>query len=73
MHIQVAMREHETKAWKALAGYKFVMFGYHAGVWVNLNKLLPKPEPNPFRRLVVWARGGGFDRAHHIANISDRP
>jgi hypothetical protein len=48
----------ETKAWKALAGYKFLMFGYHAAGWVRANHLLPRAlrSPSPFRSLVHAAR-----------------
>lgn len=46
----------ELKAWKALAGYKFWMFGYHAAQWVLLNFQLGNSWPNPFKRLVVAAR-----------------
>jgi len=52
-----AMQDAELKAWKALAGYKFLMFGYHAARWVNYRNLLGVPIPNPFRSLV--------DRAQH--------
>jgi len=51
-----AMKDAEKKAWEALAGYKFWMFGYHAGRWVNYNKLLPKSLPNPFKDAVTLAR-----------------
>ena len=54
-NIFVAMKEAETKAWDSLARYKFYMFGYHAGVWVNLNKLLAHPRPNPFSDTVKLA------------------
>lgn len=43
-------------AWKALAGYKFWMFGYHAARWVQLNQLDDHKEPNPFRHLVEAAK-----------------
>ncbi len=46
----------EAKAWDALARYKFWMFGYWAGVWVNLNRLLSVPRSNPFRLVVKLAR-----------------
>lgn len=46
----------ETKALDSLARYKFVMFGYWAGVWTHLNKLCEKRQPNPFRLLVVEAQ-----------------
>ena len=55
-HLRRKMAEAEAKAIDALRRYKFVMFGYWAGVWVHLNSLLPQPEPNPFRFLVHAAR-----------------
>jgi hypothetical protein len=51
------LAELEQKAWKALAGYKFWMFGYYAAQWVFLNKLDgTKPRINPFGELVRMAR-----------------
>ena len=50
------MKEAEIKAWEALSGYKFIMFGYHASRWVNYNKLLDTGQPNPFISLVKLAR-----------------
>ena len=46
------------KAWKALAGYKFYMFGYWASAWVKYNALLDKDrrEASPFKNLVHEAR-----------------
>lgn len=46
----------ERKALQALAGYKFVMFGYHAAQWVLLNRVEGGGRPNPFRILVHAAR-----------------
>jgi hypothetical protein len=46
----------EEKAWDALARYKFVMFGYWAGVWVHLNHVADKKRPNPFTSLVKASR-----------------
>lgn len=45
----------EVKAWKALAGYKFFMFGYWAAAWVKYNQLLPKhmKDGNPWKDLVA--------------------
>ena len=54
--VRDAMKDAESKAWEALSGYKFIMFGYHASRWVNYNRLLPKGESNPFRQLVNIAR-----------------
>ena len=48
--------EAKRKAFDALGRYKFLMFGYWAGVWVHLNKLDPGPQPNPFTDLVKMAR-----------------
>jgi hypothetical protein len=52
------------KAWDALAGYKFWMFGYHAATWVKANRTLPHRLRNesPFRRLVKVAREERFER-----------
>ncbi len=48
--------EAERKAIDSLARYKFVMFGYHAAVWVTLNRISGGARPNPFRTLVMKAR-----------------
>ena len=57
---QVLERREQSieKALKALAGYKFEMFGYWAAAWVKYNQLLPREhrDPNPFRRLVKKSR-----------------
>ena len=55
--IMEAMETAEHQAWKALAGYKFWMFGYHAAAWVKYNRLLDKPDrlANPFRSAVKLA------------------
>lgn len=39
-----------------LARYKFLMFGYWAAQWVNMNKLLDKKQPSPFRGFVKLGR-----------------
>lgn len=48
----------EIKAWKALSGYKFYMFGYWAAAWVKFNRLLPSEfkSGNPFKDLVVMGQ-----------------
>lgn len=55
--IFAAMKDAETKAWEALRGYKFWMFGYHAARWVNYNQLLPSQRRfrSPFKSLVEIA------------------
>jgi hypothetical protein len=56
--IRAARSAAEAKAWKALAGYKFEMFGYWASSWVKYNQLMIGGEklPNPFRCAVAMAR-----------------
>lgn len=48
--------EAERKAWDALSRYKFMMYGYWAGVWVHLNRINEFGRPNPWRELVLAAR-----------------
>ena len=50
------MEDAERKAWEALSGYKFWMFGYHAGRWINYNNLLQSKRRNPFACAVKMAR-----------------
>lgn len=61
--LTIAIIEAESKAWDSLARYKFQMFGYWAAIWVHLNKLSGRNEPNPWHSLVKQARefidGGG--------------
>lgn len=54
--VLLAMQDAEFKAWTALAGYKFWMFGYHAARWINYNNLLDHKRPNPFKDAVKLAR-----------------
>lgn len=51
-----ALDEAHRKAWVSLSRYKFVMFGYWAGVWVELNRASGFSHPNPFSKLVQEAR-----------------
>lgn len=57
------LEEAETKAWKALAGYKFMMFGYWAAVWVHLNRVGRFKRPNPWKALVKAAKN------HSLSNL----
>ena len=50
------IQEAETKAIDSLSRYKFVMFGYWAGIWVHLNRIEGRKRPSPFRALVHAAR-----------------
>ena len=54
--LTIAIIEAESKAWDSLSRYKFQMFGYWAAIWVHLNKLSGRNEPNPWRNLVKQAR-----------------
>jgi len=40
----------------SLARYKFMMFGYYSAIWVYLNQIDVRKEPNPFKSLVQAAR-----------------
>lgn len=44
------------KAIDSLARYKFAMFGYWAGIWVHLNRVIGDKQPNPFAELVSKAK-----------------
>jgi hypothetical protein len=55
--MEAELTEAEQKAWAALAGYKFQMFGYWAAVWVHVNRLGGFKKPNPFKDAVHMARG----------------
>lgn len=46
----------ELKAWQSLGRYKFVMFGYWAGIWVHLNRIGGFKRRNPWFALVQIAR-----------------
>lgn len=48
--------EAEAKAIDSLGRYKFTMFGYWAGIWVHLNRVIGDKRPNPFTDLVQAAR-----------------
>ena len=54
--MQEEMDEAATKALDALSRYKFVMFGYWAGVWVHLNRCSGFHKPNPFTDFVKLAK-----------------
>ncbi len=56
MELSDKLCEAEVKAFDALARYKFLMFGYWAAVWVHLNQLDDVKRPNPFKKLVGFAR-----------------
>ncbi len=55
--IKAARDEAAIKAYKALAKYKYWMFGYWAAAWSKYNKLLPTDDKqaSPFP-LVALAR-----------------
>ena len=59
--------EAENKAWDSLARYKFMMFGYWAGIWVHLNRISGAKRPNPWKPLTQLAR------EQKAAQQEDRP
>jgi hypothetical protein len=58
IHARIAKQKQEAveKALDSLSRYKFLMFGYWAGVWVHLNQIDDRKEPNPFKHLVTESR-----------------
>ena len=58
-----------VKAIKALAGYRFAMFGYWAGIWVHLNRVEGKKRPSPFKFLVQAARELSVDQGGRAAAV----
>lgn len=50
------MARAEALAWKSLAKYKFMMFGYWSAIWVHLNRISGLKKPNPFQEAVKHAR-----------------
>ena len=46
----------ETAAWDSLSKYKFIMFGYHAAIWVTLNRIHRCHQRNPFLDVVKLAK-----------------
>ena len=46
----------ETAAWESLSKYKFIMFGYHAAIWVTLNRIHHCRQRNPFLGAVKLAK-----------------
>lgn len=62
--LEAELDEAEWKAYKSLAGYKFQMFGYWAGVWVHLNRVSGLHRPNPFRSIVEEAKAWIKDNAN---------
>ena len=51
---EIAEAEHQ--AWTALTRYKFLLFGYWAGMWIHLNRIDGNRRANPWRQLVQQAR-----------------
>lgn len=54
--------EAETKALDSLARYKFAMFGYWAGIWVHLNRIIGDRRASPFHDVVQATRKIIHDR-----------
>lgn len=63
------LKDAEEKAWDSLARYKFMMFGYWAGIWVHLNRCGGFKAPSPWTHLVALARMcRNMDRSKEAAN-----
>lgn len=71
--LEAALAEAEAKAWDALGRYKFVMFGYWAGVWVHLNRVRGGALPNPFASAVLLARSRARAGSYAPPDVADIP
>ena len=60
--LDAELDEAERKAWDSLGRYKFMMFGYWAGIWVHLNRVNGSRRHNPWKDLVKDARARGGTR-----------
>jgi len=61
--LEMELCEAEAKAWRSLASYKFMMFGYWAAIWVHLNHIGKFKRPNPFKPYVNLAlKLGGWEQ-----------
>ncbi len=56
MEILDELSAKETAAWDSLSTYKFIMFGYHAAIWVTLNRIHRCHQRNPFLDVVKLAK-----------------
>ena len=72
MDIELELNQAEMKAWHSLAGYKFIMFGYWAAIWVHLNKLDGCRRQNPFQPLVQLAASIRRERIQEAAGLKGR-
>ena len=61
--------EAEAKAWRSLASYKFMMFGYWAAIWVHLNRIGEFNHPNPFKPLVDLAQNIVAERVEQASTL----
>lgn len=64
--LAMEMETAERNAWASLSRYKFLLFGYWAGVWVHLNKIAGDKQSNPWRSLVHIARSEPAASARHV-------
>ena len=54
--LEQELAEAEHKAWDSLGRYKFQQFGYWSSIWVHLNKMSVKKQPNPWGSLTKVAK-----------------
>ena len=69
MDLEMELCEAEAKAWRSLASYKFMMFGYWAAIWVHLNKIGDFNRPNPFHCLVDLAQSLVAERVEQASTL----
>jgi len=69
LDLATELNQAEAKAWDSLARYKFMMFGYHAAIWVHLNRIGEFNHPNPFKPLVELAGEIVSERLQQVKNL----
>ena len=72
MDLERELYEAEMKAWRSLARYKFMMFGYWCALWVHLNKIGDFKKPNPFHPVVDLAQSIVREREAEAALLLKR-
>ena len=69
MDLEMELCEAEAKAWRSLASYKFMMFGYRAAIWVSLNRIGEFNRPNPFKPVVDLAQSIVAERVEQASTL----
>jgi len=69
LDLEAELYQAEINAWRSLAHYKFMMFGYWAAIWVHLNRIGNFNHPNPFLPLVGLSKSIIKDKIKQASNL----